>query len=325
MAEKHPTRKALALIAKFAISAVVLYLALKWVDFRTVTSRLAQVDPRWIALALSVPLIQNVFIAIRWQAVLRACGTELPLAQVFRFGMVALFFNQTVPSSVGGDAMRVWLVGKETNWRIAAYSVFIDRVMGVVALAIIVTACLPWTLTLVQNPIGRATLLLIGLGCIVGGGMFVSLAWDRLTLLQGWAPTRHLAAVARVALQILRSPRQLAWIFLNSIIIHFLTAASAAIAAQAIGASLSFFYALFLVLPVILISIVPISVAGWGVREGAMAAAFGYAGLAPGDGLIVSLLYGLTYLAVGVLGGLVWILSGRQVKDEAIPTTRPLD
>jgi hypothetical protein len=318
-------RKALFLIAKFAVSALVLYLALNWVNIGTVASRFAQIDPRWIALGLAVPLIQNFFIAARWQTLIRACGAELSLRQLFRYSMVALFFNQTLPSSVGGDAMRVWLVGKETNWRIAAYSVFIDRVIGVVALAIIVTACLPWTLTLVQNPIGRAALLLIGLGCIAAGGVFVALAWERLSILQRWAPTRHLAAVARVALDILRSPRPLAWTFFNSIVIHFLTAASAWISAQAIGAEMPFLYALFLVLPVILISIVPVSVAGWGVREGAMAAAFGYAGLAPSDGLIVSLLYGLTYLAVGIVGGLVWILSGRKVKDEAIPTAQTLD
>ena len=84
-------------------------------------------------------------------------------------------------------------------------------------------------------------------------------------------------------------------------------------AAVAIGADVPLLYTVFLVPPVILVTVIPISIAGWGLREGAMVAAFGYAGLAPGDGLIVSLLFGAGYLVMGVLGGLIWIAtSGRQ-------------
>ena len=54
----------------------------------------------------------------------------------------------------------------------------------------------------------------------------------------------------------------------------------------------------------------PISIAGWGVRESAMVLAFGYAGLAEGDGLIVSILFGVATLTVGALGGVVWVASG---------------
>jgi glycosyltransferase 2 family protein len=318
-------RRTLSFLAKIAVSGLVLYLVLNRVNVETIASRLKHIDPRWIALGLLLPLVQNFFATLRWHDIIRACGAELPIRQLFRFCMVALFFNQTLPSSIGGDAMRIWLAGKESNWRVAAYSVFIDRVVGVVALAILVTICLPWTLTLIHNPVGRTALLLIGLGCIAAGGIFISLAWQRLTILQRWAPTRHLTAVATVSLKILRSPRQLGWIFAHSFIIHFLTAISAWCAARSVGADLPLLYSLFLVLPVILIAIVPVSIAGWGVREGTMVAAFGYAGLPPSDGLIVSLLYGATYLAIGVLGGLVWALTGRKVADKAIPSAQPLE
>ncbi len=152
--------------------------------------------------------------------------------------------------------------------------------------------------------------------------MFIGLASDRLHVLQRWAPTRHLAATATVALGILRSPRSLTQIFGLSFVVHGLTAVLAWCAARSVNAELPLLYALFLVLPVVLIAIVPISVAGWGVREGVMVAAFGYAGLPPSDGLIVSLLFGASYLALGAVGGVVWVVTTRRVGRNAMPATR---
>ena len=58
-----------------------------------------------------------------------------------------------------------------------------------------------------------------------------------------------------------------------------------------------------------LITMLPISIAGWGVREATMMVAFGYAGLAQADGTVVSLLFGAASFIVGAIGGLVWVLS----------------
>ena len=101
--------------------------------------------------------------------------------------MIAMFFNQTLPSSIGGDAIRIWLVSKHSNWRSAIYSVFLDRLIGVISLAVVVLVCLPWTLELIRDPIGRAALLLIGLGCLGAGTAFVGLAWKQLHVLQRWS------------------------------------------------------------------------------------------------------------------------------------------
>ena len=54
-----------------------------------------------------------------------------------RYGFIAGFFNQTLPSTVGGDAVRIWLLGRDQGgWRIATYSVLIDRMVGVLVLAL---------------------------------------------------------------------------------------------------------------------------------------------------------------------------------------------
>ena len=314
-------RRILSLVIKAAVSGLLLYFALNLVNLGTVANRLSQIDLVWIALGLLLLVAQTFLLALRWGQIVIACGAALPLARLFRFSMIAMFFNQTLPSSVGGDAVRIWLAGKQTNWRIAAYSVFLDRVVGVIALALLVVICLPWSLDLVRNPVGRGALLVIGLGSIAAGAVFIGLAWERLSILQRWSPTRHLVASAEIAVKILRSPRALAAILSLSILVHLLTVLAAWCAARSVSANLSLAHSLFLVLPVILITIIPISIAGWGVREGAMVAAFAYAGLPQSDGLIVSLLFGAGYLLLGAAGGIVWILTTDPADRRASPGT----
>ena len=320
-------RKALALIIKAAVSGLLLYFALAAVDIGAVKARLGQIEAAWVALGLLVLVLQLAIMAVRWQQIVIRCGSPLTVARAFRFSMIAGFFNQTLPSSVGGDALRIWLIAKHANWRTAAYSVLLDRVIGVVALACLVVACLPWTLALISNPVGRGALLLIGFGAIAAGLVFIALAWEQLRILQRWSLTRHLAAVAKVATTLLRTPSAFAPIFALSIIIHLLTALAAWCAARSVGTNLSLLYSLFLVPPVVLITVVPISIAGWGVRESAMIAAFGYAGLAQSDGLIVSLLFGGGYLVLGIVGGLVWILTAERGErpSEAMIGAIPFD
>jgi len=65
---------------------------------------------------------------------------------------------------------------------------------------------------------------------------------------------------------------------------------------------------------VLLISSIPVSIAGWGVREGALMLAFSYAGLAQGDGLLVSMLFGGVMLAAGIVGGVTWLAGAERTR-----------
>jgi len=192
-------RKVLTFSIKAAVSGLLLYFTLAAVDIGTVISRLSHIDARWAMAELFFLTIQLAAMAWRWRLLVARCGAELPYARLLRLSMIGLFFNKTLPSSAGGDAVRIWLFGKQSTWRVAAYSVLLDRVVGVVALVVLAVLCLPWTLGLVRNPVGRAALLLIGCGCIAAGIVFVALSWQRLQFLQRWSPTRHLAAAAGVA------------------------------------------------------------------------------------------------------------------------------
>jgi uncharacterized membrane protein YbhN (UPF0104 family) len=96
-------------------------------------------------------LIQVFVGAMRWKEISALCGAPPGLTQAFRYNMIGTFFYQTLPSTIGGDAMR-WLV-KHTGagWRAATYSVLVDRAIGLIALALLVVASLPWSYELIAN------------------------------------------------------------------------------------------------------------------------------------------------------------------------------
>lgn len=312
-------RRLLLLLVKAAISIFLLYVSLRSVNLAALGERLSRMNVLWIGAALLVQGAQVVLQAGRWRAIALQCGAVLTPRAALGLCYIATFFNQVLPSTVGGDAARIWLLARGGGgWAKAAYSVLIDRIAGVFALAIIVIACLPWTLALVQDPIARAILVLIGAGAVAGAIVFILIGLLKLPLLERFAPARHLVQASRVARQLCQSPRSAVTVGSISLAIHFMTIASIWCLAQAVSASVSFTLLMFMIPPVILIATVPISIAGWGLREGSMIAAFTFAGLAAGDGLIVSVLFGLTAFAIGTVGGAVWIVSGARTSPRPL-------
>lgn len=308
-------RRILSFVLKGLVSGLLLYFALNWVNIDMVRDRLSLVQFGWLLFGTIFVAIQIAAGALRWREAVRRGGTELSVTRALRYTLVASFFNQTLPSTIGGDGVRLWLLARgHAGWQLAAYSVIVDRVVGIIALAAVVVACLPWTLSLLTNPVGRTALIIIAVGCMAGGGAFLLLGWSRLLFLQRWAPTRHLAAASITARRLFTEPGSAIYVGVLSILIHLLTVMVAWCAAQSVAAPLTFLQALLLIPPIILIAVIPISIAGWGVREGAMAMAFGYASLPESDGLIVSLLFGVMYFVVGILGGVTWLFGPDPVR-----------
>ena len=303
-------RQLLMFLVKAAISALLLYLSLRRVDLGSIRQRLGGLDLRWMTLALCILCSQMPLVALRWREIIVTCGAKVSLATALGYNFIGQFFSQVLPSTVGGDAARIWLLARGgAGWPTAIYSVLIDRAVGVSILAVIVVACLPWTFNIIHDPIARAALVLIGFGALIGAVVFLALGVQHLRVMERWWLTRHLATASRVAWRLCRSVTGVCVAAL-SFVIHLMTAMVAWGAAMAAHAAIDFVHVLFLILPVMLIATIPVSIAGWGVRESAMVLAFSYAGLAESDGLIVSILFGVVNLAVGAIGGIVWVASG---------------
>lgn len=304
-------RRIALLLLKAAVSGFLLYFALRGLHIGELAARLRQTDLAWLLLAIAIMTVQTVLLGFRWLLVSRPVTGSLTLRSATELSFIGAFFSQVLPSTVGGDAVRLWLLARRgAGWKAAIYSVLIDRVAGVSALAVIVVACLPWTLALVRDPLPRAMLVLIGVGALGAAAVFVALGTPRAGRLTRFAGIRHLAEAAQLALTLCRTPSLASGIAVCSFAIHAMTVAAGWACVHAIGAPVGVLDILYLLPPVLLVSTVPVSIAGWGVRESSMVLAFGYAGLAQSDGLLLSILIGGVTFAVGAIGGVVWIAGG---------------
>ena len=104
------TRKVLLLALKGAVSLLLIGWLLNSVGLERAMDRMATVSPWWFVVALALCLLQVFIGALRWRAVMGGYKNEneLRLTDYFRFFYMAAFFNQALPSTIGGDAVRVY-------------------------------------------------------------------------------------------------------------------------------------------------------------------------------------------------------------------------
>src|SRR6516164_6073949 len=102
-------RRMLSLLAKAAVSILLLYFSLHSIDLGALGARLTRLESGWVVLALFLLTVQVVLLAVRWRNISGACGTNLPFTSALQISFIATFFNQVLPSTVGGDSMRIWL------------------------------------------------------------------------------------------------------------------------------------------------------------------------------------------------------------------------
>jgi glycosyltransferase 2 family protein len=295
------------------VSLGLLYLALRGINFAAIESRLSQINLVWIALAAAVAIFQILLGALRWREISDLCHAPLSDLKAFRYNMIGSFFNQTLPSSIGGDAVRLWLVNRSgAGWRAATYSILTDRAVGLIALALIIVASLPWSYGMISDAKGRLALVFVDFSALAGGLGFLLLGRLHWGWLKRWWPTKHVHACSVIANHVIFSRKSGPKIAVLSPTIHVLAVVVAWCCVRAIAASGDFEQLFMLTPPIMLITMMPISIAGWGVREATMMVAFGYAGLAQTDGTVVSILFGAVYFIVGAIGGLVWIFSAEK-------------
>jgi glycosyltransferase 2 family protein len=302
------SRKWLAVALKAAISLLLIWFLLGRVDLAKVLERVRHLGVADALLCIAVLTLQTGLVTVRWSLVARMIRMPLELWTALRILVIGMFFNQTLPSSVGGDAVRVWLLTREKLPLGKAVNVVLcDRVVGLIMLVALIGATLPLMDRVIPDPATRTTLSLVAGVGIVAFLAFLVIGEQVAALLRRWRYTRPFGNLATDLRELFLQPLPTAGLLVLSAFIHLLTVASAVLLAWGMALNLSYVDCLIVIPTVMLVTTLPISIAGWGVREGAMVAGFGFLGVSPDDALALSVLFGLVQIAISLPGGVVWL------------------
>lgn len=301
-------RKRLSTVAKAAISLLIIWFLLSRVDLAPVGARLARLGPLKILLGLFPLVTQLVIAAERWRLVCRQLGVTLRFLTGLQIVAIGAFFNQTLPSAVGGDAMRVWLLARErVGLGKAVNTVLCDRVLALVVLIGLTATTLPLFYEHVESPAARVAVTIFALTGLAGFAVFLVAGPWVARLLQRWTVSRPFGELAidfhRLFSASIATVTLIGW----SLAIHLLTILSAWLIARLLAVDVNLLDCLIVMPPIVLITMLPISIAGWGLREGAMVVGFGMVGVASADALAISICFGLANIVTALPGGVLWL------------------
>ena len=271
--------------------------------------------PFWLSGALMLTLTAHLLSAVRWQTVLRSLDQHEPLPRLVSHTLAAQFVSNFVPTTVGGDVLRVTRLGRDIEDRpVALASVVVERMSGWIVLPLITYfgfAVNPglWHLgAATRTPFIVASLTLLALVAVVtlvghgGTGRWL----DRLN-----AP--RFASAVHLGVKQIRSHRRAPWEIIGSAFAYqFCLLFAAGCGVEAMGIDRVGMTALMAFLPaVLIIQVLPLGIGGLGIREGALVVFLGGIGVSDEQAIALGLLIYFLTLASSLPGFLALIWGGR--------------
>jgi glycosyltransferase 2 family protein len=303
---------------KLIVSIGLLTLLLSRTDLQAIGSLFRSLHIPIFFGSILLYLLTQLLSTIRWRCLLRAEKIDLPFRRLILLYFEGMFFNLMLPTAIGGDLVRGYQVSRLTERREASLaSILVERLSGFAALAIIACIAIIPAYTHVNDP------LVIWLTAGSAAGMvalIASLLSDRLQalffrLLHGVGLGRFHETVHRLyeAVQRYWTHRSVLLLALGlSLVLQSLFITIVYLISQALNLPVPFRY-FFLFVPLIsVISMLPISIAGLGLRDGSAVYLFTKVGLDAAGALSLSLLwFAMTALCSG-LGGIVFLVGHSQ-------------
>lgn len=311
---------------KLGLSALAIGIVFYTVDLSAAWQRVTRQDPWLLALAALVMMVQIGIGGLRWHVILVRLGATPPITESLRLYYISVFFNTYLWGAVGGDVVRAWLSYRaRLSATMAVNSVVLDRVALLAGVGVLVLVTLP----LFVSRAGFSLVSFVPAGIAFSGLCAILAAAQLDRLPKAWQnsrPLRLLQALGSATRSIFLRPSSALPAVGLGVAAQIALALSTYATSQSLGLHITLLDLLVLMPPVALITALPISIGGWGVRETAMIGLLGIVGVAPADALLLSVQIGLISILVSLPGGLLWLTlrSSVPMQSEGIaaPSTR---
>ena len=285
-------KRALSTSLKIVVSGLLLSLVVKKAGPEQVLQYLHSMKAGFFLLSTLIYVVIAWLVAVRWNILLNSRYT---VRKLFSLHMIGNFFNTILPGNLGGDAVKGYYLYRDTNKAGVSFgSVFLDRYLGLFARLF---------LGLVSGMAAFAELRTIGMHWAIPALFSLFIAGSLLVF--RFRIGKRFGAIADFydyAHSLLKQKPALLKAFLLSLIIQALLIAMIAAVALGIGQHLSF-TELFVFVPIIMtVMIIPLSISGFGVREGAFVVFFGLTGIPPSISVSISFLWFLSSATASLMG-----------------------
>ncbi|MDV4180582.1 lysylphosphatidylglycerol synthase transmembrane domain-containing protein [Rhizobium brockwellii] len=289
-------------VLKVAVALGLVIWIARRVDFSEGWAAVQTLSATTICGSILLLLLQALLSAWRWCLLSDMIGQRLKMSGAMKLFMQSLFYNQALPSPIPGDAARIFgAVKYGLTIREATLGVVMDRILTLFGLAVVALIGLIILRAVYGHdfPIPYLTeLTALGVAGTIASALVFS--WRRHLFVRFFPAKLH---ALTDALRALVTHQRMVGVFLLTLAIHGLSVVSLEILVLGIGLPLDWGQAAAAFPPVLLIAMVPISVGGWGLREGGMIISLAVFGIGTTDAATLSVVFGLLQLVVGLAGG----------------------
>jgi len=289
-------------LLKIAISALLFFLLSRLVDLSQLRGTISRVDPLFFALGCLIIILNYVVGAVRWQILI---GKDSPkFLTLLKLYFLGAFFNNFMPSSVGGDAYKMYRLGKNLKDTVRGVAAtFMDRFVGIMALFSL--SC--FGLVSFWGIRGLGALVLFACGVIFG-------LWF-LKFASSWHPV--IEKFQRIIYSYKDKHGVLIKAFLLSFGVQFCSVGAELCAFHSLGLHPPFGLSVFFLPLINFVAFLPISFNGLGVQDGLFVFAFSKVGIVREAALSASVTYHFMRLVVSLVGGLLYAMEGFPRKNDS--------
>ncbi len=297
--------KRLSFFLRVAVSIGLVLFMVSRLDTSNMLRFLRRADVGLVALTLLAVLADRALMGVRWMKLVEALGVHVARSKLFKIFFLSTFFGSFLPSGVGGEAVRAISFSRLTSKGIESVaSVVLDRLIGLLSMLLTGLLSLVVFYRVYPHPallyvvLGSSVLLLVVLGCALARPVHAKLL-ERFGSGKGrfsdWI-RKGVEAMARYR----EKPGVLGLVLLISTGVQLLRVIQAYLLSESMDLGTPAVYFLCFVPPILVVTMLPISVGGWGTANLAYVALFSQVGMDPDGAFVLSVLI----LGLGVIGNL---------------------
>ena len=311
-------RRALTLLLKIVVSTGLLYLLLGRTDLSRLWGYVRNAAPAWLAVALLLYLVMILLSVWRWRILLDAQHISVPAVRLLNSYLVATFFNNFLPSNIGGDVIRIRDTAPQAGSKtLATTVVLMDRGLGLLGLLTIAAAGSSIASRIGGRPPVLASLLWLALAAgvaasaaavLLPGGVARLLSPLQL-IHQEWVGER-IGRLTGALTKFRNAPGALVACLLGAVVVQAMLVAFYAAIVHSMRIPVSAWH-LAVVVPIsFVVQMAPISLNVFGVREATFTFYFSRIGLPIESALVVSFMGAGLIILFSVSGAVAYLLRG---------------